>query len=162
METKKAYLQIDFLFLFLSFLVLFSFVYFFYSNYYSSYSESLFIKETKEKLNYICNTLTLTTGAPKNWEYNSLDSTVFFGLREENSSIMDSLKYDVFFNSSNFLDIYDHYNFSSLFYFKVYNSSGDLIKFQGALPYSPQDSISESCFISNQSNILILEVGVWE
>lgn len=159
---KKGYLQIDFLFVILGFFLLFSFTYFQYLDRSDQYYEYQEAKEKKIQLAYICDLLVSTSGEPKNWEDGMLSDTVFFGLKQQNSSLLDINKTSIFFNDSNYLLIYSKINFSSIFYVNLKNSSGGILESIGENPIDPSLSTYEFCFTQNDSSLIILEVGMWE
>ena len=160
--TKKGYLQIDFLFVLLCFFVIFSFVYTTYSQRYDAHISQLETREQQEILNQLCNILSTTPGVPSNWNDTSLSSISTIGLIEENSSNIDSNKINVIFNESNFLEIYNHYNLTSLLYGVLSNTSGSVMMSFGEQPPTKSVTISSKCFLKNTSGLYQLELGVWE
>ncbi|MEC8221134.1 MAG: hypothetical protein VX028_03600 [Nanoarchaeota archaeon] len=160
--TKKGYLQIDFLFVLLCFFVIFSFVYTTYSQRYDAQVSHLETREQQEILHQLCNILSTTPGVPNDWNATSLASTSTIGLLEENTSNVDSTKINTFFNESNYLEIYNHYNLTSLFYGKLSNTSGSVLMSFGEQPQLNSVIISSKCFLKNTSGLYQLELGVWE
>ena len=162
LQTKKGYLQIDFLFVLLCFFVIFSFVYTTYSQRYDAHLLELEIREQQEILNQLCNILSTTPGVPSNWNATSLPSISTIGLLEKNSSNIDLNKTNTFFNESYFLEIYNHYNLTSLFYGVLSNTSGSVMMSFGEQPPTKSVTISSKCFLKNTSGLYQLELGVWE
>jgi hypothetical protein len=159
---KKGYLQIDFLFVVLCFLLLFAFTYTQYLDRSNQYSNYLNEKEKRVDLSFMCDLLVSTSGSPNDWDSGSLIDVDFYGLKEENSSFIDSQKYSVFFNNSNYLEIYDSYDSEDILYFVLKNTSGFILSTLGETPVDSSLAVSEFCFTQNRSSLLILEVGLWK
>ena len=159
-SNKKGFLQIDFFFVTLVFLILFGIVYSAhqsYSNYYDRVSEQQFLQITAQD---ICSFLISQSGNPNDWQ--NVSNTHFYGLKQTNGSSLDEKKIDAFFNSSQYSTVVDTFGITGVLYFDLsYLNASSSLHTLGSSSQTTKQSGYAQCFSTYNGDAVKLTVEVW-
>lgn len=162
LHSNKAYLQLDFAFALLIFLLLvFSFLSV-YSNFEEDQINQIELVKHQSLANDFCFILSSTPGSPSNWYLNPTNLN-FIGLLENSSSSQISpTKLSFLLNQSNFLLISDLLNFEYFVNLKIYNlTDNSLIGSTLSTPLVSNFLSSSRCYSNYNNTPVSLLVEVW-
>ena len=159
--NNKGYLQIDFFFVMLFFILFFTLVYSAHTSYLSQYEyiqEQRYLSATAQD---VCVLLTQYSGLPNTWESNvSLASTI--GLQSTTSDQLQNSKVDAFFNETNYGDVVDSFDISGVLYVSLQQYSTGLEFFSiGEQASVGSQAGSARCFEMYDGDFVVLNVEVW-
>lgn len=159
--NKQGYLQIDFFFVMLFFILIFTLVYSAHTSYLSQYDyvqEQRYLTTTAQD---ICVILTQFEGIPSTWETDlSLASVV--GLQNQSSESLQVAKVETLFNESNYGDIVDIFDISGVLYLSLEEYSTGIEFFSTGEQAAVGSQVGRSrCFEIYQSDLVVLNVEVW-
>jgi hypothetical protein len=163
LSKKKAYMQIDYAFTIVFFLIFLFFIINDISSKGVNSNEDIKRFE-KDKLSQdICSILTKTSGHPNNWYLNIEDSS-FIGLKKVNGSDLDINKLSVL-NNNNYFNITDKLNLKENYLqIKLYYLSNFTVYYSdfGKSPISLKKSSKSICYTKINSQEILFEVEVWQ
>ncbi len=159
--VKKAYLQVDYTFTILFFVIFLFFIYnetSFFFNLENNLMESDLLKRNAED---ICKSFVSSPGLPKNWEYD-INSAIFLGFKNISGFNLDSNKLS-YLNDENYFFIKDLYNVDFFIKISISNISNknNLLEF-GTSPDFIKNYYKTNCFsVLNGSKVLV-SVEAWK
>ena len=159
--NKNAYLQIDFFYVILFFILFFTIVYSGHISYLSQYEyvqEQKYLTTTAQD---ICVLLTQFEGIPSTWE-SDISSTSVVGLQNKEEEVLEDAKVQELFDQSNYADIVDILDISGVLYLSLKEYSTDFELFSTGEQASSGSQVGKArCFETYLGNLVVLDVEVW-
>lgn len=159
--NKKGYFQLDFLFVVLFFIIVFSLIYSLHQSHLNHYDKTIEQKILNTQSQDICGMLISQQGNPNNWEEN-LSTTTFFGLQSQNSTALSTNKINVFFNQTNYADIIETINIEGVLYVSIENTQTNTLLYELGEPSQRDAQRGQTrCFSQYNSSDVEITVEVW-
>lgn len=160
--SNKAYLQIDFAFAVLVFILVFFIFFSDFSNFSKSQNLEIEVIKHQALANDICYLLTSTKGFPNNWNLNPTTASFYGLLNSTINKTIDPIKTNIYFQEDNYFLIQEKLQTSYLFSINLINiSDSSIIYSLGSSSNFPNIIQSSSCYSNYLGSTVLIFVEVW-
>ncbi|MFW6009302.1 MAG: hypothetical protein ACOCP8_08580 [archaeon] len=162
-SIKKAYLQIDVIFIILVFFTLFFVVHGIVFDNIVGYEKEFQQNKLSLDAKDVCILLTQSSGNPHNWEILGLEDVDFFGLKQVGLDGLDDAKI-LAFNNSNYYQIINKFNINSYFNVRIVGLETNNVYLNFIDLNLDHDNILTGnyvCYSNYNSEIVEVQIETW-